>query len=271
MFWCCCICFLRYLLQASCVCSWSGCLTAFVASTLPAEQGMSQYLYFCPLSSLLKAFVLVNTHPLCLCGRNHRRTCCSDKKEKSYPVAIVKVLKHYLAERLVVTVQEWCQGGCWRLGTTRIRICCDPENQRVGVTTQALAYLLCLGAVIWISELFHRNYYTVFCLPAVPGWCNLNFRTWFFCTQVCWEQLCLSLVLGSRAAPFPTSHRLPKSNISLPANGWCSSCGAFLHGWLLFYVNNWQHAPCLNPAGTCQVTFSLRFHILSELTECSVL
>lgn len=184
------------------------------------------------------------------------------------------------AETLVMTVQEWCQGTCWRLGTSRIRICCDPENQRVGVTTQALAHLLCLDPAIWISELFQWNYYTFFCSPAVPGWCNLNFRPVshdFFSTQVCWEQLCLSLVLGSRAAPFPTSHILVKYmkymkyNISLTANGCSSSCGAFLHGWLLFYVNNWQHAPCLNPTGTCQVAFNLRFNILSELTKCSIL
>lgn len=56
LLWYYCMCFWRYLLQASCVCSWSQCLTAFIASTLPAEQRVSQYLYFCSLSSLLKAF-----------------------------------------------------------------------------------------------------------------------------------------------------------------------------------------------------------------------
>lgn len=63
---------------------------------------------------------------------------------------------------------SWCQLTCWlwqcrndarRLGTTRIRICSGPQNQRVGVTAQALAYLLCLDAVIWISELFHEIFW----------------------------------------------------------------------------------------------------------------
>lgn len=189
-------------------------------------------------------------------------------KEKSCPVATVKVLKCYLAAAgLVVTVQEWCQWKCWRQPGLEFVV---THRTRVGVTTQALAHLLCLDAVIWISELFQKSCYTVFCLPAVPGCCNLNFRpvSHDFLVQnsaesLCWEQ--------RRAASFPTSHILVKYSISLTANGWSSSCGAFLHGWLLFYGNNWQHAPCLNPTGTCQVTFSLRFNILSELTKCSVL
>lgn len=111
------------------------------------------------------------------------------------------------------------------------------HRTRIGVTTQALAYLLRLDAVIWISELFHRIF---------------------------WHTNVLNLCAESSAFPWCWAAEQPLSPLAIywlntalyiAANEW------FLHSWLLFYVNNWQHAPCLNPTGTCQVTFSLRFNI----------
>lgn len=271
------MCFLRYLLQASCVCSWCWWLTAFIASTLSAEQGMCQYLYFCFLSSLLKAFLFISI--LSVCVEIIIQEHAVQIKRKILPCSNYKGFE--------TLPGSWCQLKDW-LWQCRNDASVDfggwgqpglePQNQRVGVTTQALAYLLCLDPVIWISELFQKSCYTVFCLPAVPGCCNLNFKTVShnFLVHKCAEPLCWEPCAfpwcwaAGQPLSLPPMYWL-NTALHITANGWSSSCGAFLHGWLLFYVNNWQHAPCLNPTGTCQVTFSLRFNVLSELTKCSVL
>lgn len=105
---------------------------------------------FVPSAPCLRPFLFVNIHPLCLCGNNHMRTCCSDKR-KILPCSNCKGFE---------MLPGSCRVGCDSAGmmpvemleTTRIRICCDPQNQS------------------W-------SYYTGLSSPAVPGCCNLNFRT----------------------------------------------------------------------------------------------
>lgn len=214
--WYYCMCFLRYLLQASWVCSWSQCLTAFIASTLQQNTECLNIFIFVPSAPCLRPLCLSISIP-CVCVEIIIWEHAVQIKEKSCPVATVKVLKCYLA------ADASCKVGCDSAGmmpvemleTTRIKIWCDPHRTRVGVTTQALAYLLCLDPVIWISELFQKSYYTVFCLPAVPGWCNLNFRSVsqdFFSTKLCW-----TFVLRA-AVPFLGAGQ--QSSLSPPPIDW---------------------------------------------------
>lgn len=203
-----------------------------------SEQGCLNIFIFVPSAPCLRPLCL-SISILCVCVeiiiwehavqiKRKILPCSNCKGFETLPGSWCQLMP---ADRLVMTVQEWCQEA--------------GDNQNL----------------FWPTEPKSWSYCTGLSLPGVRRCCNLNFRTVsrdflaHKCAEpLCWE-LCIFLVLGSRAAPFPLPIYWLNAALHITANEW------FLHGWLLFYVNNWQHAPCLNPTGTCQVTFSLRFNI----------